>query len=70
MTPFHTWTRLGVSIAWMVTAQSHIEVARMARNTTPDKTAEQTRIAFSHTLPHLDGANLSAASVSGVVLIP
>jgi quercetin dioxygenase-like cupin family protein len=63
MTPFHTWTRLVVSIAWMATAQSPTVVARMACDTAPDKAAEQARIAFAHALPNLDGSNLSAAIV-------
>ena len=63
MTPFRTWTRLAVSIAWMAAVPSHTVVARMAHATAPDKTGEQARIAFSHALPHLDGANLAAAIV-------
>lgn len=62
MTLFQTFRSLAVLIAWMSAPQTHIAAARIA-SPTADQPAEQARVAFSHTLPRLDGANLKATVV-------
>lgn len=63
MTSLRTWTRLAVLIVWMTVAPHHTAVAQVTSDTSRHKTPERARIAFSHALPHLDGANLKATIV-------
>jgi len=63
MTSLQTSTRLTGLIQWMTVARHHTTVAQVTSDTSRHKTAEQARIAFSHALPHLDGANLKATVV-------
>jgi hypothetical protein len=63
MTSLQTSTGLTGLIQWMTVAPHHTTVAQVTSDTSRHKTAEQARIAFSHVLPHLDGANLKATVV-------
>ena len=63
MIPLSTWSKLAVLIVWMAVAPHHTAVAQVTSDASRHQTAEQARIAFSHALPHLDGANLKATIV-------
>jgi quercetin dioxygenase-like cupin family protein len=63
VTSLQTWTGLTGLIQRMTVAPHHTTVTQVTSDTSRHKTAEQARIAFSHVLPHLDGANLKATVV-------
>ena len=54
---------LAVLFVWTVVGSSHKAVEPSASDVSSYKTAEQTRIAFSHTLPSLDCNHLKATVV-------
>jgi len=63
MIPLRTWTKLAVLVVWMAVAPHHTSVAQVTSDASRHKSAEQAGIAFSHALPHLDGAKLKATIV-------
>ena len=58
-----TWTSFRVLIVGIAIAASGTVAAQVAIGTSSNNPAERARIAFSHTLPHLDGAHLKATVV-------
>ena len=58
-----TWTSFRVLIVGMAIVASCTVASQVANGTSSNNQAEQARIAFSHTLPHLDGAHLKATVV-------
>jgi quercetin dioxygenase-like cupin family protein len=63
MTPLQSWTRLALMILWTAVASGQIVAAQVRSNAAQDDAREQDRVAFSHTLPGLDGAHLKATIV-------
>jgi quercetin dioxygenase-like cupin family protein len=63
MTYIRTWMSFRVLIVGMAIVAGGTVAAQVAHGTSSNNTAEQARIAFSHTLPYLDGAHLKATVV-------
>lgn len=62
MTTVRTWMKLAV-LAVLTSVGLNTVVAQVTADTPRNQTAAQHRIAFSHTLPRLDGAHLKATIV-------
>lgn len=63
MTFIRTWTSSRVLIVGIAIGACGTGAAQIANDSSSNNTSGQTRIAFSHTLPHLDGAHLKATVV-------
>jgi hypothetical protein len=63
MTLIRTWEGFRVAIVGLAIVASGKAAAQVANGTSSNHTAEQARIALSHTLAHLDGAHLKATVV-------
>ena len=63
MTSIRTWTSFRVLIVGMAIVASGTVAAQVAHGTSSNNTDEHARIAFSHTLPYLNGAHLKATVV-------
>lgn len=59
MTPFRACASFAAAILYAAILPCHTVAAQVARDGPPDNAAGQTRIAFSHALPQLDGGHLS-----------
>lgn len=63
MTVRSKWAGVAVAILWAAAAGSRAISTQVSADPSQDKTTEQSRLAFSHALPELDGGHIKVSVV-------